>query len=290
MLIWNMDRFQQTRKIAMLGIIANVILLVAKLSIGLISRSQAMIADGFNSAGDVFASLMTFIGNKISSQPKDKNHPYGHGKAEYIFSMIISFSLILVAFKIFSDSFNSITQGSSFTFSWTLIIIAIFTIVSKALLFIYTRNAGKKTENLLILANSEDHRNDVFVTSATLVGIFFGSRGVYWVDGVVGICISFWIAYTAIKIFSSSYYVLMDTNIDKVLESDLSKTIMSVEGVEHIDSIVAKPVGINYLLIVKISVNGSLSISKGHSIGDNVRDAIYEHDKISEVIVHVNPA
>lgn len=113
-----MDRFQLTKRVAVLGIAANILLLVLKLSVGLVSRSQAMIADGFNSAGDVFASVMTFMGNRISSKPEDETHPYGHGKAEYIFSMIISFSLLLVAYKILQNSLNAIIRHNTFIFSW----------------------------------------------------------------------------------------------------------------------------------------------------------------------------
>ena len=89
-----MDRNNRIKRVAILGIVGNILLLIAKLMVGLTTRSQVMIADGLNSAGDVFASVMTYIGNHISAQPGDEDHPYGHGKAEYIFSMIISFSLL----------------------------------------------------------------------------------------------------------------------------------------------------------------------------------------------------
>ena len=93
----DMERFDITKKVGVLGIIGNVFLFFIKIIIGFIGRSQAMIADAINSAGDIFASLMTFIGNKISSVPNDDDHNYGHGNAEYIFSMFISLSMIIVA-------------------------------------------------------------------------------------------------------------------------------------------------------------------------------------------------
>ena len=198
-----MDRFKETKLVAVLGIGANILLLIIKLSAGFLSRSQAMIADGFNSAGDVFASVMTYIGNSIASKPDDKDHPYGHGKAEYIFSMIISLSLLLVSITIFKSSLSSIINKESFTISWFLIAVAIITIISKLSLYIYTHRIGKKINNLLVMANSEDHRNDVFVTSGTLFGILMGYLGFSWVDGAVGIAISLWIFYTGIRIFYS---------------------------------------------------------------------------------------
>ncbi|MFZ5988111.1 MAG: cation diffusion facilitator family transporter [Bacillota bacterium] len=284
-----MDRFVLTKRIAILGIAANVILLILKLFIGFISRSQAMIADGFNSAGDVFASAITLAGNKIASQPEDHDHPYGHGKAEYIFSMVISFSLFLVAYKIFRSSLDSILNRQGFVFSIYLVAVAVITIVLKFGLFIYTRGAGKKTENLLILANSEDHRNDVFITSSTLLGIIFGYFGIFWVDGVVGIGISLWIAFTGIKIFLSCYKVLMDTDIDKVLKADVIKAIESIKGVEHVDDVKAKPVGVSFIVIVKVSVPGDMTVQEGHSIAARIKEKLKGFKNVSDVIVHVNP-
>src|SRR5690554_1293231 len=116
-----MNRYKQTRRVAGWGIISNIILLIIKLAVGFISNSQAMIADGFNSAGDVFASTMTYVGNRIASQPEDRDHPYGHGKAEYIFSMIISFSLLIVAYRVFRSSLQAVLFRGQFVFSWKLI-------------------------------------------------------------------------------------------------------------------------------------------------------------------------
>lgn len=284
-----MDRYDATKKISILGIVSNIFLLIIKLIVGFMSRSQAMIADGFNSAGDVFASSMTYAGNRIASKPTDTTHPYGHGKAEYIFSMIISFSLALVAFRIFAGSLNSIINYSRLSFNWYLLSTAIATIAIKSALFFFTKKQGKKYNSLLIIANSEDHRNDVFVTSSTLAGILFSKYGIYWFDGAVGIGISIWIAYTAYKIYRSSYKVLMDTNIDEQMYSKINNIVLSVEGVDHIDDIKAKPVGNKYLVLIKVSVNGSITVSSGHSIAAEIRHRCRKLDFVNDAVVHINP-
>lgn len=284
-----MDKHRHVSKVAIFGIIGNIILLISKLIIGFITNSQAMIADGLNSAGDVFASFMTYIGNKISEKPEDENHPYGHGKAEYIFSMIISFSLLLVAFSIFRSAFNSLISNKTFTFSPWLIYVSIGTIIIKTLLFIYCKNIGHKYNSLLAIANSEDHRNDIFITSMTLLSIVTGYYNIYLIDGVVGILISFWIAFTGIKIFTSSYTVLMDTNIDHMIKEKMEVSIMKIKGIDHIDSITSKPVGLNFILIVKISVDPNMTVLEGHNIADKTASVLMEFDNIEDVVVHVNP-
>lgn len=188
-----MDRFTVTKKAGIFGILGNIFLLVIKTTIGLITSSQAMIADSVNSAGDIFASLMTFIGNKIASKPGDSNHNFGHGKSEYIFSLLISISMIAVSIKLLIDSISSLIFKNELTFSIYLVIVCIITIAIKALLYIYTNRVYKKFNNILLKANAKDHFNDCIVTSFTLISIIFASQGIFWVDSVVGIGIAIWI-------------------------------------------------------------------------------------------------
>ncbi|HHY82549.1 MAG TPA: cation transporter [Clostridiales bacterium] len=287
-----MNRFSHTRHIAILGIVANIILSAIKFMVGFASRSQAMIADGFNSAQDVFASGITLIGNKIASQPEDRDHPYGHGKAEYIFSMIISFSLVLAGLRILGSSLTAIFDGGDLIFSWRLVAVSIFTIVLKLWLYLYTQKIGRKLNNLLVVANSYDHRNDVFITSAALAGILLGANGYNWVDGVAGVGISGWIILTGLNIFSGAYHVLMDTSIDPDILASARKIIEAIPGVDHVDSIKTKPIGVGYIFIVKVSVDSKLTVGEGHSIAAEVKKRLKQcsYCNVDEVVVHVNPS
>lgn len=285
-----MNKQKGVTLVAVSGMSGNILLLIAKLTVGFISNSQAMIADGLNSAGDVFASAITFLGNKIATKPGDNNHPYGHGKAEYIFSMIISFSLLLVAFSIFRNAYDALTSDSQLHFSYWLIIVALGTIVLKFFLFLFARKIGKKYNSLLALANSEDHRNDVFVSTLTLVSTVCGYYNIHLVDGIAGILISFWIAFTGIKIFTRSYSVLMDTTVNAELTNKMKGILTAITGVDHIDAIISKPIGLNFVLIVEVSVDANLTVYEGHEISDEIRNELLKLDNIEDVIVHINPA
>lgn len=285
-----MSRHNKINQVAISGLLGNIVLLIAKIIIGLSTRSQSMLADGLNSAGDVFASTMTYIGNRISQQPEDEDHPYGHGKAEYIFSMIISFSLLMVAFSIFSSALNSFINKTAFTYSIWLVIVAVGTIITKACLYIFSSKVGKQYNSLLAMANAEDHRNDVFITGLTLISIISGFFGIYFIDSIGGMVIAFWIAFSGFKIFTSSYSVLMDTNVDDALIDEISEMVDDIEGVDHIDAIHAKPVGLNFLLIVKVSIDAHITVYQGHEIASKVKKLLEQLDNVEEVIVHVNPA
>ena len=165
------EKFKLTKKAGIYGIIGNIFLLIIKAIIGFLSKSQAMIADSVNSASDIFASLMTFIGNKIASVPKDEDHNLGHGKAEYIFSMFISISMIILSAKLLYDSVIALIFGSELNFSWFLVVVCIVTIITKLCLFLYTHHAYKKHKNILLEANMKDHRNDCIITTFTLVSV-----------------------------------------------------------------------------------------------------------------------
>ena len=164
-----MKKHKQIKLASILGIIGNIFLLIIKTIIGIVTRSRAMIADAFNSAGDIFSSLMTFIGNKIASRPSDEDHNLGHGKAEYIYSMLISIIMIITSIVIFKDSLNTLLNKITYKYSFWLIVVCIITIITKLSLYLYTNKLAKKYHNILIKANSKDHLIDTFITSLNLI-------------------------------------------------------------------------------------------------------------------------
>ena len=285
-----MNRFETTRRVGILGIVGNIFLLIIKIVVGILAKSQSMIADAANSASDIFASLMTFIGNKIASEPSDEDHNFGHGKAEYIFSLFISISMIVVSLKILYDSALSIIYKNEIIFSWWLIIVCIITIVTKLTLYLYSKSALKKFNNILLESNMKDHRNDCIVTSFTTISIILSLFGLYWVDGIVGIGISFWIFYTGIKIFIESYNVLMDKSINPKIKEDIYKIITEFDGVKEIVGMHTIPTGYKYILVLTIGVDGKMETFKSHTIADNLQKEIeFKFDVIDRVIVHVEP-
>ena len=209
------QKFKATKKAGLLGIFGNLFLLIIKGFIGFYTNSQSMIADAINSASDIIASLMTFIGNKISSEPKDDTHNFGHGKAEYIFSLFISLTMMGLSLKLLFDSILRLINKVEFDYSIFLIIVCVLTIVTKFSLYLYTKKLYKKYNNILLQSNYEDHRNDCLITSLTLISIISGRFfNIFWIDSIVGFAISAWIFVSGLKIFIESYNVLMDLSID----------------------------------------------------------------------------
>lgn len=285
-----MDRFKATKISSILGIIGNIFLLIIKAIIGYITNSQSMIADAFNSAGDIFSSCMTFVGNKISSKEADEDHHLGHGKAEYIYSLLISITMILLSITVIKNAIFTLINKEYLDFSIWLIIICIITIITKFSLFIYTNILYKKHNNILIKANSIDHRNDCFITLTTLISVILSSMGFYFVDAIVGILISLWIFYTAIKLFMESYDVLMDKAMSEETKEKVLKIIDKHEEVIKIQHFNATPVGYRYQISFTIYVDGNMKTFDSHAIANSLeREIEKEIPEIYLTVIHVNP-
>lgn len=285
-----MDRFEVAKRTSIMGIVGNIFLFIIKIIVGLITSSQAMIADAFNSASDIFNSLMTYIGNRVASKSADDDHNLGHGKAEYIYSMLISITMILVALKMLDSSVISLFKSNEYHFSFWLIVVCIVTIVTKLFLYLYTRTIGKKDNNLLVEANSKDHRNDCIVTSFNMLSVILSLYGFTFVDSIVGIGISLWIMLTGFKIFKESYDVLMDKTISIETKDKVLKIIDEYDEILKINHFNATPIGYRYQVTFSIFVDGNLSTFASHEIANKLEKEIAK--KIPEIyltVIHVNP-
>ncbi len=284
-----MNRYKSGKIASILGILGNLFLLIIKGIVGIITNSQAMIADSINSASDIISSILTFIGNKIASKPRDEDHHLGHGKAEYIYSMLISVLIILVAITVFKDSIVSLFDSSNYNFSIWYIIVCIITILVKLGLFLYTNKVAKVHNNLLILANSKDHRNDMIVTFFTLLSGICMYYGISFVDSIVGIGISIFILITGIKIFIASYDVLMDKAMNENTKKEVMDIIKKYKEVKKIQHFNATPVGYLYQVSFTIFVDGNLTTFESHAIANKLEEEISALDDIYVTIIHVNP-
>lgn len=286
----NMNKYKAINNASIWGMLGNIFLLIIKSIIGFTTNSRSMIADAINSACDIFSSIMTFIGNKIASIPSDDDHNLGHGKAEYIYSLLISIAMGLMAISVCKDSVLSLINKSKYTFSIWLVIICITTIITKLILYIYTNRLSKKYNNLLLEANAKDHRNDCILTTLNLIACLLSLKKIYFIDSIVGIIISIWIFVSALKIFNQSYDVLMDKSLDNTTKEkvlDIIKKHPEIKKVIHFNS---TPVGYQYQISFTIYVDGNLSTFESHTIANSLEKEIDK--KMPEIyltVIHVNP-
>lgn len=285
-----MNRYESTKKVSFLGIIGNIFLLIIKFIMAIFSHSEAMMADAVNSAGDIFSSVMSYIGNKIAGISSDEDHNFGHGKAEYIFSMFISIFMILVGMKILFSSIMTIIEGNTFQFSIYLVIVCFITILVKLFLYLYAKTMFIKHQNILIKANMKDHRNDMILTCGTLISVIFGYFGYYFFDGIFGAITSVYIIFTGVGIMIESYRVLMDASISKKDKELIIDYVLKFNQVMKVEDFYTVPVGYKYVVVLTIDLDGNLSTFASHEIADSIeKELIKKFKKIYKVIIHVNP-
>ena len=285
-----MNRYESTKRVSFLGIVGNVFLLIIKFIVAIFSHSEAMMADAINSAGDIFSSIMSYVGNKIACMPSDEDHNFGHGKAEYIFSMFISIFMILIGIKILFDSIMAIIHGDTFQFSIYLILVCIVTIVVKLLLYLYARKSYKHHHNILVKATMKDHRNDMLLTLGTLLSVILGYFGYYFFDGIFGSITSIYIIVTGLGIMMEAYHVLMDASISKKDKDLIVEFILNNSSVIKVEDFYTVPVGYKYVAVLTIDLDGNMSTFASHEIADTIEKEITKKfKKIYKVIIHVNP-
>ncbi|HZG14010.1 MAG TPA: cation diffusion facilitator family transporter [Candidatus Bathyarchaeia archaeon] len=290
------NRLAQAQFAAWVGIVGNILLAGAKLLIGIVGRSQALIADAVHSASDVIGSVAVLIGLRAADRPPDEDHPYGHGKAESVAAIIVAVLLAVVGFEIGMASVESLfapLEAPGMIAIWA----AVGSMVIKEWMFRYKYNLGKKLNSQSLIANAWEHRSDVFSSFAALIGIggaIVGGRfGIPWMlylDPIAGIFVS-------LLVFKMSYNILMEsihTTLDHVLHeeetTDLRQTVEAVPGVLRIDTLHAREHG-HYLIVdVKVSVEPSITVEEGHRIGKQVKQALLTNfSKVRDVFVHINP-
>ena len=282
-------RFKKVKEASILGIVANLFLSIIKTIAFILTSSKSMLADAINSIGDVFSSVMTLIGNKIASKPKDVDHNLGHGKAEYIYAMLISIIIILLSLSLFKDSIKSIITTNNYHFSISLVIVCIVTIIIKLSLYFYTNRLAKKLNNLLLKANAKDHLNDSIITFINLLASICGLFGLTIIDGVVGMFIAIFIFYSGFKIYKESYDVLMDKALDDDTKNRVLEIVKKYHEVKKINHFNATPVGYKYQISFTIFVDGNMSTYESHNIANKIERELENFDEIYLTVIHVNP-
>lgn len=281
---------------AWISLVSNFLLTIIKILVGVFFRSTALIADGVHNGGDVIASIATLSSMRVSSQPADEEHPYGHGKAEDISSGIIAVMLIFAGLFLIYESIHALFRPPD-KVSWISLLAAILSLLWKYILFIYTQRVGFQERSKSLLATAKDHLADVYASLAAVIGIGFGFFGDYfnlpfavYGDPVAGIIVSFLILKVAVEMGIESINVLMESSVPPEKQEEYRDLIHTFPQVKRIDRLRAREHG-NYILIdVRISMPGDMTIKEGHDITKNIRNTIMStHENVEEVLIHVNP-
>jgi len=214
------DRSKAARTEGWLSIVLNILLFALKYWAGAASLSIALIADAWHTLSDSISSVIVLISAKISSKPADEDHPYGHGRAELIASMLIGVLLAIVSVEFVHQSVDRYNNQESAEYGTIAIIVTLISIILKELLARYSIHFGKKHHLSTLIADGQHHRSDALSSVVVMAGIIAGSR-FWWMDSLLGILVAIMIGYTAYRIFIKSADRLLGRSADEELRTEV---------------------------------------------------------------------
>ncbi len=275
-----------------MGIVWNVVLSAIKILAGALSGSISIIADGINNLTDMGSSVITMIGFKVSSKPADKDHPYGHGRMEYMSAFIISALILLVGFELFKESATALLSGEKQpTYSALSIIILAVSILVKFWLFLFNRKIAKKINAASLFATAQDCLNDSITTSAILVSVVVSKFIAipFSLDAVMGIAVSAFILFSGYSLAKDTINVILGKPPEKELIKSLESTILSFEGFIGVHDLIVHNYGPGReFASVHVEVPQNIDIVKCHERIDLCEKLVKEKLDV-ELVIHMDP-
>lgn len=275
-----------------LGIVWNIILSFIKILAGALSGSISIIADGINNFTDMGSSVITMIGFKVSAKPADKDHPYGHGRMEYMSAFIISALILLVGFELFKESASALLAGDKQpVYSALSIIILALSVLIKFWLFLFNRKIAKKINAASLLATAQDCLNDSITTTAILISVIVSKLIAlpFNLDAVMGIAVSLFILYSGLTLAKDTINVILGKPPEEELIKAIENTILSFEGFIGVHDLIVHNYGPGReFASVHVEVPQNIDIVKCHERIDLCEKLVKEKLDV-ELVIHMDP-
>lgn len=271
------------------GMISNVILFIIKFTIGLITKSIAITADSFNNLSDSASSLITILGFKLSSKPADSEHPFGHGRVEYLSGLFVSVLVILVGIEFIKSSFNRILHPVNINFLVIPFLLIILSIFLKVWLSRFNKTVGSRINSTALKAASLDALSDVFVSSTTALSFILSKWTSFPIDGYIGLLISGFILYSGVNLIRDTLDPLLGQAPDKELVHKLQIGVMSYNYISGVHDLIIHNYGPGRIMAsIHAEVPASVNIMKLHEVIDKAERELSKALKL-ELIIHMDP-
>jgi cation diffusion facilitator family transporter len=273
----------------LVGIIVNLLLFVTKLSIGILVNSIAVTADAFNNLSDVASSVITILGFKLAEKPADKEHPFGHGRLEYISGLIVSFLVILVGFELIKTSYGRIAHPSKVIFNLIPFILILVSIGFKIWISIFNKTIGKAIKSSALAASSFDALSDVVSSSCVALSLLLSIWIDFPIDGYIGMLVSFFIIYAGYSLIKDTMNPLLGEAPDEDLVNGLKSKLLSYDYITGAHDLVIHNYGPGRCMAsIHAEVPCDISIVKIHEIIDKAEKEISAEFEIY-LVIHMDP-
>ncbi len=271
------------------GIICNIFLFITKYIMGTFSNSIAIISDAFNNLSDCLSCIITFVSYKLAAQPADRDHPFGHGRIEYLSSLIIAVIIMLVGFSFLKTSFGKILHPGVITFSFITVISQLISIIVKIWMSSFNKHLAAKYNSSIMLATSKDSLNDSYITLVTLSSLFLSLVTTLPVDGIIGCLVSILILKTGYEIIKDTVDTLIGTKADEEVVQAITDLVLSYDDIIGIHDLIVHNYGPGKLICsLHAEVDSRREMLEVHDTIDLIEKQLYEKLNIMASI-HMDP-
>ena len=293
---YELGNFREERKqnrrmifVSKFAIAVNIVLALLKIVSGHVFKSVSLISDGLNSLSDLITNILVIIGLKVGENPEDKEHPFGHGKIESVFSVIIGTFIMITAFNIIKENIVGLFQlkGEVITSSMP-VIITVIVIVIKIFQLLFMKNKTKDYRGALINSLLEDYKADIAVSVSVLIGILSSKINPVF-DVLVGVLVAIYIMYSGYNLIKDNAFILLDSQDEELLES-VRKDLSEFDEIENAHDFRMTTSGKSIYLFIDVRMNKSLTIDEAHEITNKISKFIkHKYKNIKRVLIHAEP-
>lgn len=274
---------------SIIGICSNFLLFITKVLIGFLFNSIAITIDGFNNLIDSSSSVISLLSFKLSKKPADKEHPFGHGRIEYIAAVIISFLTVLFGYQFAKDSLNSILQPEPINISNLGIVVLIITVIEKIWESKFYKVIGEKINSKTLIASSIDSKNDVFITGATIISVIFTNFTGIIIDGYIGIFVSISLLWSGYKMSKDNLSILVGEPPSDDLVRFIKETVEKNDKILGSHDLIVHNYGPdNFISTIHVEVSNKVSFQEAHDIVDDIEKKVLEDCGIN-LLIHLDP-
>ncbi|MDO5047735.1 MAG: cation diffusion facilitator family transporter [Anaerococcus sp.] len=274
---------------SIVGVGINIILFIIKISLGLFVGSQAIINDAFNNLSDSLASLMALFGSNISKKPADRNHPFGHGRSEYLISLLVSIIIMYVGFSLFIKSIGAFGEKSGVDLSTLSLAILAFSILFKVYIFFLNKSLYKKFSSDLNKGVMLDARNDILATLSIIGGFFLQKYLSFNIDAMIGLILALFVFKPGVDMFIETSKILIGKRVDPLIEDEIGKIIMEGRFIRGYHDLQIHEYGKGKMAgSCHVEVPANLTVEEVHKAIDDVEEKVFEKTKV-ELSIHMDP-
>ena len=284
-------RYREVRRVTLIGSLVDLLLGIAKIVVGWLAHSQALIADGLHSLSDLATDIVVLYAAKHSHREADEDHPYGHGRIETLATVGLGLSLIAVALGIGYDAVQRMNEPEMQVTPGVFAVgVAVISVLSKEIIYQYTRRAARRLRSNMLMANAWHSRSDAISSIVVIIGVVGAMFGHGYLDAVAAIAVAAMIAKIGFDLVRDSSRELIDTALEPEVIDNIRREVFSVDGVRALHMLRSRRSGSDALVDLHLQVDPRISVSEGHQIGDTVRRHLLKSiDEVTDVTVHIDP-